>query len=97
MVGREACSSDMVVFTSGTIVLSPRLVPGCDARWVDVWCGCGGTLLGFWSISREAVVQLPDQILCWVVSWWIAGVGLLFEIWIVDASIFVVCCRQWCL
>ena len=22
------------------------------------------------------------------------GVGLLFEIWIVDASIFVVCCRQ---
>ena len=53
--------------------------------------------MGFWSISREAVVQLPDQILCWVVSWWIAGVGLLFEIWIVDASIFVVCCRQWCL
>ncbi len=53
--------------------------------------------MGFWSISREAVVQLPDRILCWVVSWWMAGVGLLFEIWIVDASIFVVCCRQWCL
>ena len=53
-------------------------------EWVVV--GGGVRPLGM----RERVV--PGQLACAPVGVWGGGVGLLFEIWIVDASIFVVCC-----
>ena len=38
--------------------------------------------------------QVPCRTVHMGLSVCVGGVGLLFEIWIVDASIFVVCCRQ---
>ena len=38
--------------------------------------------------------QVPCRTVHMGCSVCVGGVGLLFEIWIVDASIFVVCCRR---
>ena len=62
-------------------------------RWVGAHCwgseesdgvSCLGLRAGFGPWARPAV--------CSPVGGCGVGVGLLFEIWIVDASIFVVCC-----
>jgi hypothetical protein len=85
----------MVVFTSGTIDCLPRLSRGCLFPCGGGWSGGGwGHTVGVLRHQRLLVVSVPGRISSRAESWGGAGVGLLFEIWIVDASIFVVCCRQ---
>ena len=57
---------------------------------VTGWWGCGGG--GGWLVCLG--FQVPCRTVHMGCSVCVGGVGLLFEIWIVDASIFVVCCRQ---